>query len=133
MSSGRTDCDASAGMSLRCLIVDDNPRFGETARSVLEDEGIAVVGVAATGDEAVRLAEELVPDVALVDISLGDESGFEVVRRLVGRPHATTLTAILVSTHDEREFSDRIAASPAAGFLAKTELSAERIRGLLRG
>jgi DNA-binding NarL/FixJ family response regulator len=116
-------------MSLRCLIVDDSPRFGEEARSLLEQEGVSVVGVAASGDEAVRLAKALRPDLALVDISLGRESGFDVAHRLVdnGNPPAI----ILVSTYDEREFSSRIEASPALGFIAKTELSAGRIRQLL--
>ena len=118
-------------MQLRCLIVDDNPGFVEAARSVLENGGFSVVGIAASGDEAVRLADALAPDVALVDISLGDESGFDVARRLVECTDGTAPTVILVSTHDRREFSDRIAASPAAGFLDKTELSAEGIRLLL--
>jgi DNA-binding NarL/FixJ family response regulator len=117
-------------MSLRCLIVDDNPRFGEEARSLLEHEGVTVVGVAASGDEAVQLAKALGPDFALVDISLGTESGFEVARRLVdssGEPPSV----IFISTYDEQEFMSRIAASPALGFIAKAELSAERIRQLI--
>src|SRR5262245_47020323 len=118
-------------VSLRCLIVDDNPRFSDAARSLLEQDGISIVGVATSGDEAVRLARELAPDAALVDISLGDESGFDIARRLVDRSNAPALTVILVSTHEEQEFSDRIAASPAAGFLAKTDLSASSIRRLL--
>ena len=118
-------------MSLRCLIVDDNRHFGEEARSLLEDEGIAVVGIAASGEEAVRMASTLAPGVALVDIRLGAESGFDVARRLVDGASATPPAVILISTHDPREFSDRIAASPAIGFLAKTDLSAERIRSLL--
>ena len=65
--------------SIRCLIVDDSLRFGEEARGLLEHEGISVVGVATSGDEAVGLADELRPDLALVDISLGGESGFEVL------------------------------------------------------
>lgn len=116
---------------MRCLIVDDNPRFGEEARSLLEHEGLSVVGVAASGDEAVRLAEALRPDLALVDISLGEESGFDVARRLVNGVQASAPAVIFVSTHDECEFGDRIAASPALGFIAKTRLSAERIRRLL--
>ena len=116
---------------LRCLIVDDNPLFGDEARSLLEHEGISVVGVAASGDEAVRLAGEFVPDLALVDISLGDESGFDVARRLVGNSDSQAPAVILVSSYDEREFSSRIAASPALGFIPKTRLSAERIRQLL--
>jgi DNA-binding NarL/FixJ family response regulator len=124
-------CDAVGEMSLRCLIVDDNPRFGEEARGLLEQEGLSVVGVAASGDEAVQLAEALVPDLALVDISLGDESGFDVAHRLVDGSDAAAPAIIFVSTHDESEFSRRIAKSPAIGFVAKAELSAERIRRLL--
>jgi len=118
-------------MALRCLIVDDSPRFREEARRLLEQEGLSVVGVAASGDEALRLAKALAPDLALVDIALGEESGFDVARRLVDNSNAHPPSVILVSTYDEREFSGRIAASPALGFIAKTELSAQRIRGLL--
>jgi len=118
-------------MSLRCLIVDDSPRFGNEARSLLEHEGITVVGVAASGDEAVRLAQALGPDVALVDISLGEESGFDVARRLVDGSKARAPAVIFISTYDHREFSGRIAASPALGFIAKTGLSADGIRQLL--
>ena len=116
-------------VSLRCLIVDDSSFFADEARSLLEHQGVSVVGVAASGDEAVRLAEAFAPDLALVDISLGEESGFDVARRLESttRPPAV----IFVSTHDEREFSSRIAASPALGFIPKTGLSAARIRELL--
>jgi DNA-binding NarL/FixJ family response regulator len=116
---------------LRCLIVDDNSFFGDEARSLLEHEGVSVVGVAASGDEAVRLAKTFAPDIALVDISLGEESGFDVARRLVDESTAPPPAVILVSTHDEQEFSSRIAASPALGFIPKTGLSAARIRQLL--
>jgi DNA-binding NarL/FixJ family response regulator len=120
-------------VSLRCLIVDDSPRFGDEARSLLEHEGVSVVGVAASGDEAVRLGKALAPDLALVDISLGEESGFDVARRLVDdlNLNARAPAIIFVSSHDEQEFSGRIAASPALGFIPKTRLSAERIRQLL--
>jgi CheY-like chemotaxis protein len=118
-------------MSLRCLIVDDSPRFGEEARGLLEHGGVSVVAVAATGDEAVRLATALGPDLALVDISLGEESGFDVARRLVDSSNDDPPAVIFVSTYDEREFSGRIEVSPALGFIAKTKLSAERIRQLL--
>jgi DNA-binding NarL/FixJ family response regulator len=118
-------------VSLRCLIVDDSSFFGDEARSLLEHEGVSVVGVAASGDEAVRLAEAFAPDLALVDISLGEESGFDVARRLVDESTTRPPAVIFVSTHDEREFSSRIAASPALGFIPKTGLSAARIRELL--
>ena len=132
MRPGAARCDARRDVSLRCLIVDDNPHFGDEARSLLELEGLSVVGVATSGDEAVRLAQALAPDVALVDISLGKESGFDVTHRLAGRSDAHVLAIIFVSSHDEQEFSERIEASPALGFIAKTDLSAERIIQLLR-
>jgi len=130
MRMGSPRCDAAC-VALRCLIVDDNPRFGEEARDLLEQEGVSVVGVATSGDEALRFAETLRPDLALVDISLGKESGFDVARRLAESGNAHGPAIILVSTYDEGEFSSRIAASPALGFIAKTKLSAESIRQLL--
>jgi two-component system, NarL family, nitrate/nitrite response regulator NarL len=120
-------------VTVRCLIVDDNPRYGDEARRLLECEGVEVVGVAASGNEAVRLTESLAPDLALVDISLGAESGFDVARRLAEGPNGRAPVIIFVSSHDGDDFGDRIADSPAVGFIPKTELSAERIRGLLGG
>jgi len=118
-------------MSLRCLIVDDNPEFGRAVRSLLEGQGIAVVGIATSGAEADLSVEELRPEVALVDIDLGEESGFDVARRLVAGAGPTSPKVILISTHDEDEFADLIEASPAVGFVAKTDLSAPTIRRLV--
>jgi CheY-like chemotaxis protein len=67
---------------MRCLIVDDSAAFVDAARGLLERQGIAVVGVASSGAEAVRRFIELRPDVILVDINLGAESGFDVVDQL---------------------------------------------------
>jgi|SRR5215468_2622596 len=120
-------------MSLRCLIVDDSVRFGDEARSLLEQEGVSVVGFATSGDEAERLVKELGPDLALVDISLGAENGFDVARRLTDIADAAPPDVILVSTYDEQEFRGRIEASPALGFIAKAELSGDHIRRLLDG
>jgi DNA-binding NarL/FixJ family response regulator len=114
-------------MRLPCVIVDDNESFLEVARSVLERQGMAVVGVATTGTEAVRQARELHPDVTLVDISLGPESGFDVARLLAG--HVGNV--IMISSRDEADYAGFIAESPAVGFLAKTDLSASAILRLL--
>jgi two-component system, NarL family, nitrate/nitrite response regulator NarL len=118
-------------MTLRCLIVDDSRRFLDAARGLLERQGITVVGVASTGAEALRLAGELHPDVTLLDIDLGGESGFDVAGRLSRETNGTPSTIILISTHDGRDFADLIAASPAVGFLSKSALSAVAIRDLL--
>ena len=116
-------------MALRCLLVDDSSGFLEAARVLLERQGIDVVGAVSTGDEALRLVGELQPDVALVDIDLGPESGFDLARRLA---QETSLhRVILISTHSEADFADLIAESPAIGFLSKSQLSATAIHELL--
>ena len=116
-------------MNLRCIIVDDSSRFLAAARGLLERQGMAVVGVASTGAQALRLAEELRPDVTLVDIDLGGESGLDVARELSGE--ATPIPVILTSTHAEEDFASLIGASPAIGFLPKAALSAAAIRDML--
>jgi DNA-binding NarL/FixJ family response regulator len=123
-------CDPGS-VVLRCLIVDDQPHFCEAARELLEGQGLTVVGCASSAPEAVRSVRELRPEVALVDIGLGADSGFDLARRLVEDVDGDAPRVILISTHDEREFRKLINASPAVGFLAKTELSAERICQLL--
>jgi len=69
-------------VNARCLIVDDSWRFLAAARGLLERQGMVVVGDASTKAQALGLAEKLRPDVTLVDIYLGGESGLEVARAL---------------------------------------------------
>ena len=130
MWSGAARAIVSTDVALRCLIVDDNAKFCEAMRRLLEDEGMAVVGVAASGGEARRIVDDLRPDVVLVDIDLGEESGFDVARAL-GSGARQAPPVILISTHDEQEVADLVAASPAIGFLAKIDMNADTIRGLL--
>jgi two-component system, NarL family, nitrate/nitrite response regulator NarL len=117
-------------MALRLLIADDNEGFLESARSALERDGIDVVGTATTAAEAVELVEELGPDLVLVDISLGDDSGFDLVRRLAGLSRQTS-RALLISTHDAEDFAELIETSPAIGFMSKYDFSARGIYELL--
>jgi DNA-binding NarL/FixJ family response regulator len=132
MRAGPGVCNAEC-VPMRLVIVDDNHSFLEAARVLLEREGVTVAGVASTGAEALRQAEALRPDVFLVDISLGDESGFDLAQRLVENDRGDRAPVILISTRAEEDVADLLAASPAAGFLAKAELSASAIRSLLDG
>jgi DNA-binding NarL/FixJ family response regulator len=119
-------------MPLRCLIVDDNASFREEMRGLLAEQGLDVVGGAESGAEAVQQIAALRPDVALIDIDLGEESGLEVARRLrERRDRAAVPHVILISTHDEAEYADLIEASSAIGFLAKIDVSAAMIRQML--
>jgi CheY-like chemotaxis protein len=119
-------------VAVRCLIVDDNPGFLEVARALLEGEGLQVVGVASNGAQAVRSAAQLHPDVTLLDIDLGEDSGFEVARRLVDDPDLEPGQLILISAHAEEDLADLIEASPAIGFVGKPELSAMAVQALVR-
>jgi CheY-like chemotaxis protein len=116
---------------LRCVIVDDNSGFLQAARSLLEQEGLHVVGVASTGAEALRCLADLHPDVTLIDIDLGEDSGFEVARRLFDDPAVDPGQLILISAQAADDFADLVEASPAVGFLVKPDLSATAIERLL--
>jgi DNA-binding NarL/FixJ family response regulator len=116
-------------VTLRCLLVDDNPQFLAAAQALLEREGLLVVGTASTIAEAVDRAAVLGPQVALVDIDLGGESGFDVAERL-GRG-ARAIPVIMISTHGGDDYADLVAASPAIGFLPKVSLSAGAVYNLV--
>jgi DNA-binding NarL/FixJ family response regulator len=120
-------------VAFRVLIVDDNPSFLDAAGALLTREGQCVVGVASTTAEALRRAQELTPDVVLVDITLGRESGLDLARRLAEQDGEGWPLVILISTHEEADFADLIAESPAAGFVPKSDLSADAIRRLVNG
>jgi CheY-like chemotaxis protein len=116
---------------LRCLLVDDSPRFLAAARGLLERQGIAVVGMASSGAEALEQARQRRPDVVLVDIDLGGESGFELAGRLHRDPRSAPSRVILISTHAEEDYADLIEASPVVGFLSKASLSGAAVPELL--
>jgi CheY-like chemotaxis protein len=118
---------------MRCLIVDDSQSFLEAASALLERQGLVIAGVATTGAEALRQVKALQPDIVLVDISLGEESGFDVARRLVEDGLADGAGVVMISTLAEEDVVDLLAASPAAGFVPKAQLSASAIRRVVGG
>jgi CheY-like chemotaxis protein len=117
-------------VELRCLIVDDNPDFLAAARELLGRQGISVVGVATSGSDALERLNDLRPDVALIDVDLGDESGFEVARRFAERGQGAP-RVVLISAYRELDVADLVLASPAVGFVSKSQLSGQRIRDVL--
>jgi CheY-like chemotaxis protein len=113
----------------RALIVDDNEQFLASAQRVLEAGDVVVVAVASGGAEAIRLARELRPEIALVDVDLGEESGFDLAESLAALDAAPVV--VLVSTHAEHELGELVASSSAAGFLPKSQLDASAVRAFL--
>jgi DNA-binding NarL/FixJ family response regulator len=116
---------------MRCLLVDDSDAFLKAASILLQREGMTVVGVASNSAEALRQARALRPDVILIDIGLGDESGFDLARLLDADGQVGDAQVILISAHAETDYAELIAESPAAGFLVKSELSAQPIGRVL--
>jgi DNA-binding NarL/FixJ family response regulator len=112
----------------RLVIVDDHEGFRVWAREVLSHEGFDVLGTAVDGRSAVRLVEQLSPDVVLLDIQLPDASGFDVAELLA--PHARV---VLTSSRSASDYGRRVEQSPAAGFVAKAELSGHALRLVLAG
>lgn len=127
--AGQTNHMLAEEKQLRCVIVDDNPAFIHAVARFLHQQGIDIVGAASTIAEALSCVERLKPDVAVVDIHLGDESGFDLADQLAGI--SAPPPVILTSTHSETEFEDMIEASPALGFVSKVDLSADSVRRLL--
>jgi CheY-like chemotaxis protein len=118
-------------VALRCLLVDDSARFLEAASKLLEGEGIAVVGVASTAAEGLARVRELAPDVALLDVDLNGESGFELAWQLAATSEGLPTRTVLTSTRSESDFAELVAVTPVLGFISKNELSARAIRDFL--
>jgi CheY-like chemotaxis protein len=135
MQAGRFRCHNGAvekpAKPIRVVIVDDNPEFLDSATRLLEHQGARVVGVASTNADALRSVQELRPDVTLVDVNIGEESGFDLADALHETGSTATAPVILISTHAEPDLTDILETSPAIGFLAKSALSASAITAAL--
>jgi DNA-binding NarL/FixJ family response regulator len=119
-------------MPLRCLLVDDNDGFLRAATLLLQREGVTVVGVASNIVDALQEARVKRPNVILIDIGLGDESGFDLAQSMaVQDGHLGGAELIMISSQAEADYAELVAESPAAGFLSKSELSAEGMRRIL--
>jgi CheY-like chemotaxis protein len=118
-------------MAVRCMIVDDDDDFLRVARELLEGEGITVVAAVSTGAQACRTSRHLRPDVALVDINLGTETGFDVAHLLANQAEPEPPQVILISASAGDSVTDMIADSQAVSFLPKENLSGTAIRTIL--
>ena len=116
-------------MRPRIVIVDDDPSFLATARVLLESEGFEVVGEAVNGFDGVALVAELDPDIVLVDVTLPDIDGFEVVERLADAEGAPP--AVLTSIRSAGDFGSLIERSRARAFITKADLTGEALARLL--
>lgn len=114
---------------MKVLIVDDHAGFRASARRMLEAEGFEVVAEARTGAEALQAADAWSPELVLLDVYLPDIHGFDVAERLTLNGSAPAI--VLTSSHDASDFGPLVERSGARGFIPKSELSGETLRGLL--
>jgi DNA-binding NarL/FixJ family response regulator len=117
-------------MAVRCLIVDDDDGFLDVARDLLEREQINVVGVASNSAGAIRLMAAARPDVMLIDVNLGEESGFDLVDSITGATPPAPPILILISTYTLDDYID-LPVPGATAFVRKSELSGTAIRRIL--
>lgn len=118
----------------RILLADDHGVLRAGLKALLESQrDLHVIGEAETGDEAVRLAHELQPDVALVDVRMPG-GGLEAVRRM--KEHSADLKILILSQYDDPAYLHRALAAGASGYALKRSAGHElldAIRTVLRG
>lgn len=116
-------------MTIRLMLADDHRMLREGLRRSMTDEGFQVVGEAGDGEEAVRLAAELQPDVILMDVSMPDVDGVEATRRI--RDLIPETRVIMLTMHPDQDVVAAALRAGAAGYLVKdcsTEEIAEAVR-----
>jgi len=112
------------GETIRTLIADDHALVRAGIRALVEKiKGVTVVGEAGTGNEAIELIKQLKPDLVLLDITMPDGSGFDVLHHLTKKsPEARV---IVLTVHEAGEYAIRALREGAAGFLPKSAASTE--------
>ena len=116
--------------SIRVLIADDHRLFAEALEAILADDArISVVGHAGDGAEAVRLAEELHPDVVLMDISMPVMDGIQAVRAI--REGDGDSAILMLTGSNARSDVDRARKAGAAGYVTKDRIAAELIDAIV--
>ena len=117
-------------MALSVVIVDDSEPFLDSARALLESQGVKVLAVASTADDAVGRVRQHHPDVVLLDLHFGSVSGLDLATRLTSDSGATH-AVVLVSTASREDVEPLLVGSAVRGFLPKIELSASAVAAIV--
>jgi DNA-binding NarL/FixJ family response regulator len=108
------------------LIVDDQEPFRVAARMVVDiTDGFEVVGEAETGEDSVRMAEELAPDLVLMDVNLPGINGLDATRQILAG--SNPVVVLLLSTYEEEEYAPRAAECGAAAYIPKAAFGPDRL------
>ena len=113
-------------MTVRVLIVDDQEPFRMAARMVVEaTDGFDVVGEAETGEDSVTMADELRPDLVLMDVNLPGINGLDATRQILSA--SDVVVVLLLSTYEEEEYAPRAAECGAAAYIPKAVFGPDRL------
>ncbi len=127
MSVGQTTEEPQID-DLRVLLVDDHDLFRTGLRNLLEEEGVIVAGEAGTGAEALRMVEELAPDVVVMDLNMPGMTGVEATRQIAGIAPLARVLVLTISDQDA-DVMDAILAG-ACGYLLKDSSIGELMQGI---
>jgi DNA-binding NarL/FixJ family response regulator len=117
-------------MPIRVLIADDHRLFAEALEAILSgDRRIKVVGHAGDGEEAVKLAHDLTPDVVLMDINMPVMDGIEAARAIRGNSGRARI--LMLTGSNSRSDVDRARQAGAAGYVTKDRIAAELIDAIV--
>jgi len=117
---------SSSSGSARILIVDDHPIVRHGLAQLIDDEpGLQVCGSAANASEALESLKTVKPDLLILDLSLGDESGLDLLKQI--KPLYADLPVLVLSMHDEAYYADRVLRAGAMGFIMKQEPAEQMI------
>jgi DNA-binding NarL/FixJ family response regulator len=114
--------------ALRVLIVDDHDLFRTGLRNLLEEQGVQIVGEAATGADAVRIVRELAPDVVVMDLNMPGMGGVDATRHISSIAPLTRVVMLTISDQDS-DVMDAILAG-ACGYLLKDSSIQDLIAGI---
>jgi len=123
-----TEEDSSIDDGISVVLVDDHMLFRGGLREILEDNGLSVVGEAASGSEAIEVVEQRDPDVVVMDINLPGISGVEATRRLATRAPRSRIVVLTISAEDDVILDAMMAG--AAGYLLKDASVDELVGGI---
>ena len=127
--SGATHPVKGYRVSIRLMLADDHRMLREGLRRSMTDQGFDVVGEARDGDEAVRLAEELQPDVILMDVTMPEIDGVEATRQI--RAQFPEIRIVMLTMHADQEVLASAIRAGASGYLVK-DCSTEEIASAVR-